>query len=251
MANKKISELNSATLPLLGTEQIAIVQGGETKKVATSEFKDVVEGYFNGTNFYTDAVFIILITGETGKIYLALDTNKTYRWSGSVYIQLSTGKRKHILTYTTNNFNVANLNNISFISENAWQVGDTMINSGFTNALDAMKTNNAKLLEAPFDCRLKWLMLSFYSGGITGNFYLGTGNTDGQILNASTNINSKQIIADIDLNTTQHNLKKYYFEPTIKPDILKGDGFFMMMKAITQDHPSRYRFLCTFEIEEI
>jgi hypothetical protein len=38
MANKKISELTSATLPLAGTEEVAIVQGGETKKVAASEF---------------------------------------------------------------------------------------------------------------------------------------------------------------------------------------------------------------------
>jgi hypothetical protein len=30
-------------------------------------------------------------TGETGKIYVALDTNKTYRWSGSVYIQITSG----------------------------------------------------------------------------------------------------------------------------------------------------------------
>ncbi len=37
MANKKISELISATLPLAGTEEIAIVQGGETKKVAASD----------------------------------------------------------------------------------------------------------------------------------------------------------------------------------------------------------------------
>jgi len=37
MANKKISELTSANLPLAGTEEIAIVQGGETKKVAISE----------------------------------------------------------------------------------------------------------------------------------------------------------------------------------------------------------------------
>jgi hypothetical protein len=28
------------------------------------------------------------VTGETGKIYLALDTNFTYRWSGSVYVQI-------------------------------------------------------------------------------------------------------------------------------------------------------------------
>ena len=37
MANKKITELTSATTPLAGTEEIAIVQGGETKKVAVSE----------------------------------------------------------------------------------------------------------------------------------------------------------------------------------------------------------------------
>lgn len=29
------------------------------------------------------------LTGETGKIYVALDTNKTYRWSGSAYVEIS------------------------------------------------------------------------------------------------------------------------------------------------------------------
>lgn len=29
--------------------------------------------------------------GQTGKIYIALDTNKTYRWSGSVYVQITSG----------------------------------------------------------------------------------------------------------------------------------------------------------------
>lgn len=28
------------------------------------------------------------VTGESGKVYVALDTNKTYRWSGSTYIQI-------------------------------------------------------------------------------------------------------------------------------------------------------------------
>lgn len=28
-------------------------------------------------------------TGETGKIYVTLDTNKTYRWTGSVYVEIS------------------------------------------------------------------------------------------------------------------------------------------------------------------
>lgn len=30
-------------------------------------------------------------TGETGKIYVALDSNKTYRWSGSTYVEISAG----------------------------------------------------------------------------------------------------------------------------------------------------------------
>ena len=29
------------------------------------------------------------VTGESGKIYVALDTNKTYRWSGSAYVEIS------------------------------------------------------------------------------------------------------------------------------------------------------------------
>ena len=29
------------------------------------------------------------VTGETGKIYIAVDTNKTYRWSGTVYIEIN------------------------------------------------------------------------------------------------------------------------------------------------------------------
>ena len=38
MADKKISQLNSVSLPLDGTEEIPIVQAGETKKVNSSEF---------------------------------------------------------------------------------------------------------------------------------------------------------------------------------------------------------------------
>ena len=44
-------------------------------------FVDDVEEYANLSSFP--------VTWETGKIYLALDTNLTYRWSWSVYVQLS------------------------------------------------------------------------------------------------------------------------------------------------------------------
>ncbi len=39
MADQKISLLNSATLPLAGTEEYAIVQSGETKKISQSNIK--------------------------------------------------------------------------------------------------------------------------------------------------------------------------------------------------------------------
>lgn len=39
-------------------------------------------------------------TGETGKIYVALDTNKTYRWSGSAYVYITSGAVDSVGGYT-------------------------------------------------------------------------------------------------------------------------------------------------------
>lgn len=44
-------------------------------------YVDDVEEHDNQAGFPT--------TGETGKIYIAKDTNKTYRWSGSGYVEIS------------------------------------------------------------------------------------------------------------------------------------------------------------------
>lgn len=52
---------------------------------------DTVEGYLNSDDgkFYADSSYTTEITGETGKIYVTLDTNKTYRWSGSGFVEIS------------------------------------------------------------------------------------------------------------------------------------------------------------------
>ena len=50
---------------------------------------DVLEGYYKDSKFYKDADAASEITGETGKIYVDLTTNKTYRWSGSAYVVIS------------------------------------------------------------------------------------------------------------------------------------------------------------------
>lgn len=53
---------------------------------------DIVEGYLSDGKFYTtnsSGTYSGEITGETGKIYTDLSTNKIYRWSGSAYIVIS------------------------------------------------------------------------------------------------------------------------------------------------------------------
>lgn len=54
---------------------------------------DVIEGYYSNSKFYktksSDGVYATEITGESGKIYVNLNDNKTYRWSGSAYVVIS------------------------------------------------------------------------------------------------------------------------------------------------------------------
>lgn len=52
---------------------------------------DVVEGYLNENKFYEEDTHTTEITAESGKIYVDLTggANKTYRWSGTTYVEIS------------------------------------------------------------------------------------------------------------------------------------------------------------------
>ena len=50
---------------------------------------DVIEGYYYNGAFYEEVSHTTEITPSTGKIYVDLATDNTYRWSGSVYIEIS------------------------------------------------------------------------------------------------------------------------------------------------------------------
>lgn len=62
-------------------------------------------------------------TGEVGKIYVALDTNKTYRWSGSVYVYITSGAvdsvagKTGIVTVTQSDVGLGNVNNTSDLNK--------------------------------------------------------------------------------------------------------------------------------------
>ena len=62
-------------------------------KVPASELPsyvdDVIEGYFYNNAFYEDVSHTISITGETGKIYIDLSTDISYRWTGSAFHKIS------------------------------------------------------------------------------------------------------------------------------------------------------------------
>lgn len=55
-----------------------------TGKVPSTQLPSYVDDVLEGANL---AAFPA--TGETAKIYVAIDTNKTYRWSGSAYVEIS------------------------------------------------------------------------------------------------------------------------------------------------------------------
>lgn len=72
-------------------------------KVPASELPsyvdDVIEGYYYEGDFYEDSAHTTPIAGEAGKIYIDLDTENCYRWSGSVFIQISSASSEFIEVY--------------------------------------------------------------------------------------------------------------------------------------------------------
>jgi len=57
--------------------------------VLPSYVDDVIEGYYYNSAFYKDADHTQEIEGESGKIYVDLATGYSYRWSGSLFVQIN------------------------------------------------------------------------------------------------------------------------------------------------------------------
>lgn len=62
-------------------EDKADLVDGKVPAAQLPSFVDDVEEYSDTSAFP--------VTGEAGKLYVALDTNRTYRWSGSIYVEVS------------------------------------------------------------------------------------------------------------------------------------------------------------------
>ena len=74
----------------ISTTQIGLANGicplGGDARVASAYLPSYVDDIVEVANFAA-----LPNPGETGKIYITLDTNLTYRWSGSAYVEVSSG----------------------------------------------------------------------------------------------------------------------------------------------------------------
>ena len=77
-----IHELHDARIPETGIIPSSMLP---------SYVDDVIEGYYYDSKFYKDVDYVQEMIGAPGIIYVDLITNKTYRWSGSAYIEISQG----------------------------------------------------------------------------------------------------------------------------------------------------------------
>ena len=78
--------------------------------------------------------------GEQGKIYVALDTNKTYRWSGSTYIYITSGAvdsvagKTGVVTLVKADVGLANVDNTSDANKPISTATQTALNGKVNNA---------------------------------------------------------------------------------------------------------------------
>lgn len=105
------------------TDAINVSEKGQANGVATLDAGGLVPA--NQLPSFVDDVIEAAnlgsfpATGETGKIYVALDTNITYRWSGTVYVEISSGAvtsvagKTGVVSLTKSDVGLGNVDNTS------------------------------------------------------------------------------------------------------------------------------------------
>ena len=111
------SDTSKVNTSLLGVANgvATLDSGGKVPSSQLPAYVDDVLEYANQAAFPA--------TGETGKIYVALDTNKTYRWSGSAYIYITSGAvdsvagKTGVVTLVKGDVGLGNVDNTSDVNK--------------------------------------------------------------------------------------------------------------------------------------
>lgn len=112
------SDTSKVNTSLLGVANgvATLDSGGKVPSSQLPAYVDDVLEYANQAAFPA--------TGESGKIYVALDTNKTYRWSGSAYIYITSGAvdsvagKTGVVTLVKGDVGLGNVDNTSDATKN-------------------------------------------------------------------------------------------------------------------------------------
>ena len=99
---------------------------GADGKVPTSQLPSFVDDVVE-----YESLLLFPTIGDSGKIYVAIDTNKTYRWSGTTYVEISSGAvdsvagKTGVVTLTKSDVGLNNVDNTSDLNKpisNATQI---------------------------------------------------------------------------------------------------------------------------------
>ena len=150
------------------------------------------------------------VTGETGKIYVALDTNKTYRWSGSAYVYITSGAVDSVNGQT-------GVVNVTTITGNAGtatklQTARTINGVSFDGSANiSVNTNNSEIIK-------------FDSGATEGtDLYTFNGSSAKTIdIKAGTNVTLTKAVGSITISANDTSVA--WSEITSKPTTLSGYG---------------------------
>ena len=91
-----VSSLGTASTKDVGTAN-GVAELDSNGKVPSSQLpsyvNDVIEGYYNSSTdrFYKESTFTTVIPPEDGKSWVDIASNKSYRWTGSVYTRVDEG----------------------------------------------------------------------------------------------------------------------------------------------------------------
>ena len=191
-ANKPISSATQTALNAkVETSLVGAINGvaslDGTGKVPSTQLPSYVDDVVEYANL---AAFPV--TGETSKIYIALDTNKCYRWSGSAYIEISPSEvnsvagKTGIVTLVKADVGLSNVDNTSDADKPVSSATQTALNgkanTAHVHALSDLTQSSATSGQVPSWNGTNWVPVT-PSTGVTDHTLLtniGT-NTHAQI----------------------------------------------------------------------
>lgn len=196
------SDTSKVNTSLLGVANgvATLDSGGKVPASQLPAYVDDVLEYANQAAFPA--------TGETGKIYVALDTNKTYRWSGSAYIYITSGAvdsvagKTGVVTLVKGDVGLGNVDNTSDATKN---IGG---NAATATKLATARTINGVAFDGTANITVAdSTKLPLTGGTMTGNLIIApagaaaieVGRTDGVASTPYIDFHSGATVTDFDV----------------------------------------------------